>query len=235
MIEDLYAMYDPRIVGVDSFTPIYANRDDYLFFRTDHHWTARGAYWAYVGLCRALDYEPSDITKWEHGRYDGFIGSFYREVRQHPQAAAVAANPDYVEYFVPPTAYTAVSYADTSMTRGVRIPVVNTGLPGGVTNKYICFTNGDQALIRISTEAGSGRSIVVVKESYGNAVIPFLLAHYEEIFVFDYRYFNRRSDLPSVKLAEFVQTHGIDDVLIISYPYVPNQRNHAYWLEMMMP
>jgi hypothetical protein len=235
MIEDLYALYDPRIVAVDSYTPIAANKDEYLFFRTDHHWTARGAYWAYTGFCDALGYEPSDIETWEQGQYEGFIGSFYREVSRHPQAAAVAANPDTVEYFVPPTAYTATAYPNASMRGGQAIPVVNTNLPNGVSNKYVCFTNGDQTLIHINTEVKNGLSIAVVKESYGNAVIPFLLAHYEDIYVLDYRYFNRRDDLPKLKLADFATEHDIDDVMLISYPYVPNERAHAVWIDLMMP
>ncbi|MDR0294435.1 MAG: hypothetical protein LBH95_09840 [Oscillospiraceae bacterium] len=234
MIEDLYALYDPRIAAVDGFTPIAAHKDEYLFYRTDHHWTARGAYWAYTGFCDTLGYEPSDIETWERGEYEGFIGSFYREVRQHPQAAAAADHPDTVEYFVPPGEYTATAYGDASMKNGWSIPVVNTNLPNGASNKYVCFTNGDQALIHISTDNKNGKSIAVVKESYGNALIPFLLAHYENIYVFDYRKYNRE-DLPKCKLADFVTGHDIDDVLLISYPYVPNEKGFTGWIELMMP
>ncbi|MCL1807356.1 MAG: DHHW family protein [Oscillospiraceae bacterium] len=234
MLENLYALYDPRIVAVDAYTPIAAHADEYLYFRTDHHWTARGAYRAYTGFCDALGLEPSEINTWENGLYEGFIGYLYSVAKKHPQAAAAAANPDTVEYFIPPIEHTAALYNDTTMQNGRAIPVVNTNVPGSQSNKYLCFITGDQPLIHINTETNNGKSIVVVKESYANAFIPFLLAHYEDIYVIDFRKFNDSTDKPKCKLADFVTEHDIDDVMLLSSPIVPNGK-HTVLVELMMP
>ncbi len=234
MIENLYAMYDPRIVTVDSYTPIEAHKDDYLYFRSDHHWTGLGAYWAYTGLCDALGYTPSELDSFETFTYEGFLGSFYREVAKYPQAQAVKDHPDTVTGYLPNTPYTALAYKDASMTDGWSIPMFNKALSAGNTNKYVAFTNGDQAVIHIETEAGSGRSIVVIKESFGNALIPFLLPHYDDIYVIDYRKFNR-DKLPSLTLTDFVKKTGVQDVLLVSYCYVPNEAGFTNWIAGMMP
>jgi hypothetical protein len=93
VIEGLYALIGPDVVTVDVFSPIESHKNEYLYFRSDHHWTARGAYRAYTGFCEALGYEPCDISTWESGQYEGFIGFFYSQVQRHPQSAAVAATP----------------------------------------------------------------------------------------------------------------------------------------------
>jgi hypothetical protein len=233
MIENLYALYDPRIIAVDAYTPISAFSHEYLYFRTDHHWTARGAYRAYTGFCAAMGFEPSDIETWEQGEYTGFLGYLYAVAKKHPQAAAAAANPDTAEFFVPPTAYVAALYDDTKMQNGKSIPVVNTAMSDKVGNKYLCFITGDQPLIHINTEVKNGRSIAIVKESYANAFIPFLLAHYEDIYVLDFRKFNG-SGQPSCKIADFVKEHNIGDVMLLSSPIVPNGR-HTDTVALMFP
>jgi hypothetical protein len=231
-IGELYASLDPRIITVDAYTALDAHKEEAIYFRTDHHWTARGAYHAYTAFCGALGIGPCDAGTWETGYYEGFIGGFYRQVQQHPHAAA-ADNPDTAEIFIPPTAYTAVVYSDASMSGGQGIAVVNADLPEDTANKYAAFTEGDHPLIRIRTAAGNGRSIAVVKESYANAFIPFLLAHYENIYVIDFRYFNREGQ-PALKLDSFVTEHGIEDVLVINYFSVPVKQDLTEWLGNLM-
>ncbi len=221
MIKNLYSMYDGRIVAVNPFDRLMEHKDEYLYFRTDHHWNGRGAYWAYVALCEALDYNPTDIETLREVTYEGFTGSFYREVASYPAAKAVKDSPDTVEAFVPDVEYTARAYKTADMTDGWSIPMVNEKLSEKNSNKYVCFTNGDQPVIHVETGTQNGLSIAVIKESYGNALIPWLLAHYEDIYVIDYRQFNQK-DQPRLRLTDFVTANDIDDILVVNYCYVPN-------------
>lgn len=229
-ITAIYDALDERIITVDAFSHLYDNREEYLFFRTDHHWTARGAWRAYIAFCEAMGLTPSDIILWEHGYIEGFVGLRYRQVQGHPQAAAAARNPDTVKFFLPPTGYTATVFNDAVMTVGREIAVVNPNLPPDTTNKYSIFTEGDHALIHIRTAMRNGKSIAVIKESFANAFIPFLLAHYEDIYVIDFRRFNRE-DQPALDLAAFVRERDINDVLIINNFSVPNSRSLTNALE----
>lgn len=223
MIQNVHALLDEDVIAVNAYDSIAAHTEEYLYFRTDHHWTARGAYRAYVAFCDAMGFTPSDISEWEYGVYDDFLGSFYSEMKAYGQEKAVEDKPDSCEYFVPPTEYTAYSYKTTALTGGIPIPMVNKNL-GGQKNRYVCFTNGDQPIIHVSTATKNGRSILVAKESYGNAMIPFLLAHYEDIYVVDYRKFNT-AKTTEFRASAFITEHGIDDFLALNYAYVPNASN----------
>ena len=76
--------------------------------------------------------------------------------------------------------------------------------------KYNCFIAGDNPLSEIHNPSISdGSSIVVVKESYGNAFIPFLVDSYEYVYVIDYRYWDG-------SIAEFAEKNGIDDVIFLN-------------------
>ncbi len=230
MIETVNEMMGSSVVTVNAYDRIAAHTDEYIYFRADHHWTARGAYWAYTAFCDTLGLTPVELSNFETGQYEDFLGSFYRNMKMYPQSDAVRDNPDTVEYFYPIVAHSAESFKTADMTNGESLPVVNTNLPSGVANKYICFTNGDQALIRVRTEAGTGRSILVVKESYANAMVPFLTTHYDEIFVVDFRRFNNNEDLPKLNITDFVSEHGVDDVLFLSYPYLPSSMDIIHML-----
>jgi hypothetical protein len=232
-ISQIYGALDSRIVTVDAFSFLYTHREKYLYFRTDHHWTARGAYWAYVAFCEAMGLKPSDIDAWESGRYYGFVGLRYRQVQGHPQAAAASRNPDVVEFFFPPTGYRATVFNDTAMANGQAVRMVNPGLPVDTVNLYNAFTEGDHPLIFIQTEVRNGRSIAVIKESFANAFVPFLLAHYENIYVIDFRFVNRE-DQPRLYLPDFVREHDIGDVLILNNFSVPNSRSLTDTLGLLL-
>ncbi|MCL2004379.1 MAG: DHHW family protein, partial [Oscillospiraceae bacterium] len=132
-------------------------------------------------------------------------------------------------FFLPPAAHPATAYGDASMTGGREILVVDSSLPEDTVNQYACFTEGDHPLIRIDTDADGDRSVLIVKESYANAFIPFLLAHYKTVYAVDFRYFNREGQ-PAFKLDGFASEHGIDDILVINYFSVPNKQDLTEWL-----
>ncbi|MCZ8511763.1 DHHW family protein [Paenibacillus filicis] len=76
-------------------------------------------------------------------------------------------------------------------------------------NKYRIFLSGDRPWGKIRTEADSARRLAVIKDSYGNAFIPFLLPHYKEIIVIDPRQFNE-------PLLGFLEKQGIRKVLFLN-------------------
>ena len=78
------------------------------------------------------------------------------------------------------------------------------------SDKYLCFIAGDNPLTKIHNEKiTDGSSIVVIKESYGNAFVPFLVDSYEHVYVIDYRHWKGI-------LSDFVIENNIDDVLFLN-------------------
>ncbi|MBQ7829900.1 MAG: hypothetical protein IJ345_06485 [Clostridia bacterium] len=207
-IDYMYSLLSDSVTSVDALSEMRAHNGEYLYFRTDHHWTARGAYYAFVAFCEAKGIEPTALESYESLRFDGFLGTLYSEANQ---PAAMKNNPDFVEAFVPmgTNEITVTERGGNVVKYQVVNKQTNAWYPAAGA-KYNCFIAGDNPLSEIhNPNISDGSSIVVVKESYGNAFIPFLVDSYEYVYVIDYRYW-------SGDLADFVIEGGIDDVLFLN-------------------
>lgn len=233
MIDKTYSQMD-SILTVDAYSALRAHTDEYIYFRTDHHWTARGAYYAYTALCGAAGFDPVALDAFKTGRYDTFLGSMYGWTSEYPQSKALKKNPDYLEYYLPVTPSSAEYFSTAAMTDGVKIPVVDTSISEDYSNKYLCFIRGDTPICRVTTENKNGLKCAVIKESYGNALIPFLTSHYEEIYVIDPRKFNSENSPAKLSLPAFVKDNEINDVLVVNYPFMINNKAYISMLEKLL-
>ncbi len=206
-IKNVYSRLNPAVKKVDAYSKIVAKWQDYLYFRTDHHWTARGAHCAYQAFAELAGFSPYQLTDFETGIVPGdFLGSLYR----YTKSSKLKNNPDYVEYFLPKFESEGIAFTNTAMAEGYRIKAVRTTVDS--TNKYLAFIQGDNPLVRLVTGLKNGKKVLVLKESFGNALVPFLLNHYEEVYVIDPR--SLTADLPG-----FIKQHDIEDVLVINYAF----------------
>jgi len=233
MIERCYGGMDESVVTVDAYSLLREHADEYIFFRTDHHWTALGAYYAYVQFCEAVGFEPAKLEEFQSGTYTGFLGSMYTFTQGYPQSDALRDNPDTLTYYLPKVEAHAKYYSDSTLSDGVPISVVYTKLAEDVQNKYLCFIGGDNPICVIETEV-DGPVCMVLKESYGNAFVPFLTSHYSKIVVIDPRKFNQEG-MPSLDLKAFAAQEGVDDLLIINYPFMICNSYYIEWLNRLIP
>lgn len=192
------------IVFVDIYDTMkehYA-KGEYLYFRTDHHWTGLGAYRAYEVFCENAGFEPVSLDSYEKRTSTGFLGTLYNSSLDRN----LAANPDVVEYYVTDLPYEQTNTnKDGSNYKGRLISEYSDGR----TNGYLTFMGGDIPLATIQTENTNGRKIIVFKESYGNAFIPFLVPHYETVYVADIRSFPYNA-------ISFIKEKGIGEVLFLN-------------------
>lgn len=209
------------ITTVDAYSQLAAHTNEYLYFRSDHHWTARGAYYAYLAFAQQAGFTPVDINTLETGKLSPFLGTLYRAT----QSSVVEKDPDYVEYFIPSTQTEAIaSDTDPTLTSHYKVKVVNTEITS--SNKYLAFLGGDHGVTKITTDAPNERSIVVIKESYANAFVPWLCNNYKTVYVIDPRQMD-------VKLASFVKSNNIDEVLFLNYMFIPTNSKYMTALENM--
>lgn len=202
------------ITTVDAYSQLAAHTNEYLYFRSDHHWTARGAYYAYLAFAQQAGFTPVDINTLENGKLSPFLGTLYRAT----QSSVVEKDPDYVEYFIPSTQTEAIaSDTDPTLTSHYKVKVVNTEITS--SNKYLAFLGGDHGVTKITTDAPNERSIVVIKESYANAFVPWLCNNYKTVYVIDPRQMD-------VKLASFVKSNNIDEVLFLNYMFIPTNSKY---------
>ncbi len=201
----IYSLLDPAVKSVPVFDALTAHRDEYIYFRTDHHWTQLGAYYAYEAFCKVKGIPPHNISEYETRTYDGFLGTFYAASGQAP---ALAASIDTITAYVPLSTNDMTFEAKDGST--VNWHIISDVSSYDAAQKYSCFAAGDQSLATIDNPALSdGTAALIIKESYGNAFVPFLTDHYDKVYVADYRHTNRN-------LLQFVKDNGISDVIFLN-------------------
>ena len=209
----IYSGLSDDVTAVDVYTALMAHREEYLFFRTDHHWTATGAYYAYDAFCRRGGITPTPLTDYRHMTFGGFLGTMYSKSES---PSAMKNNPDTVDAFIPIGTNTMYIYDEngerTKYTGGIVREDTDTFYVSA-GSKYNCFTMGDHPLIEIHNEQVAadrrGTSVMLVKESFGNAFAPFLVDSYEYVYIIDYRYYGG-------DLTDFVTAKGVEDVIFLN-------------------
>ena len=211
-----------NVTYVDAYDVLARHTAEYLYFRTDHHWTHLGAYYAYTALCDAAELTPRALDEFEQGQWENFVGSMYTYAANYPQAKVLKENPDTVYYWKPAVDYSCYYYSDTTLSDPYPIGVIS-GVGDGVPNKYLTFMGGDHPVTVVETDV-EGPCILVLKESYGNALISWLTSHYSKIILIDPREYFKGND--DINLADFAREQGVDQCLIINYPMMLNSEGY---------
>ena len=216
-LDMLASMFTGRAGFVNIGHTIFEHRDEYIYYKNDHHWTQLAAYYAYVDLIRYLGEEPVALEDMiYHKITDKFQGSYFRYTQ----------NPFFKKIY------------DTLDTWRPDVELTMTVKRNGKTNKYdtcilnqkryFCFIGGDAAYTVINVPGNpQDKSVLIIKDSYADALTPFLTAHYGNIFVVDPRYV-------SINLLKKFGDYGLTDILFINNITCANQAKWAnYYLGMV--
>ena len=214
VISYMYSGMNSEVTTVDAYAALMAHRSEYIYFRTDHHWTATGAYYAYEAYCSAAGIPATPLESYEKLTFGGFLGTLYSKTGQ---PSAMGENPDTVEAYIPKGTNDEYIFdangGDRTRYRGGVVRRDTDTFYAAAASKYNCFLMGDHPLIEIHNENISadrkGTTVLLVKESFGNAFAPFLVDSYEHVYVVDYRYYNGT-------LTELVNDKGVDDVIFLN-------------------
>lgn len=200
-----YDRMDPSVKKVSIFDTLASHNSEYLYFRTDHHWTSLGAYYAYQEFCKAKGITAHSTSDLQEKDFPGFIGTYYSLSNQSP---ALGNNPDTVQAWIP-NGTNEMTYTDQNG-NSYSYPIVADASTFSSENKYLAFIAGDQPYEEIHNPAiTDGSSCLILKESFGNCFVPWLVDHYQNLFVIDYRYYNGN-------LTQFVSDHQIQDVIFLN-------------------
>lgn len=181
---------------------------EYLYFRTDHHWTAQGAYRAYEAFAQAAGFTPTPLEDFIPHEYEGFLGTFYNST----QSDAMAETPDTVYAYEAPSTNT-IHITNEELDDWLYVVIGNVE-NSSAGNKYGTFIGGDNPYSYIENpNKDDGSAVMLVKESYGNAFAPFLIENYQYVYIVDYRYISKVDDR---KIAEMCQDLRIDDLLFLN-------------------
>ncbi|NLJ70048.1 MAG: hypothetical protein GX328_01095 [Clostridiaceae bacterium] len=215
-IDQIYQAENDSIIKVDAISNIAKHADEYIYFNTDHHWTGRGAYYAYQAFCfytgqTATALEDMELTKPDYN----FLGSLYSFTGNSP---LLENSKDQAEIFLPKYSGTNTVYRDTSMSDGV--PTMLLDSESKIDSHYILYSGDDVALGLIKSDINNGKSILVIKDSFANAFLPFLMDNYENIYSIDPRYMTD-------PILPFINEKKINDVLVLNSAFITG---NADWL-----
>lgn len=195
------------IVLTDATETFEKSKEDYIFFRTDHHWTQHGAGLAYTCLAEDLGVEVPNYLQYKNGGYDSdpFYGTLYSK------APLLWEEGDRVDYVEDVYNNYHVEYLDENWEEDTMFHTENLD----IKDKYTVFLDGNHSIIHITSNArvnpnsDNDKPILIVKDSYAHALIPFLAANYTDIYVVDLRYYHD-------SVSKLIEDKGIARLILIN-------------------
>lgn len=206
---------DPDVVPVFVNDTFLAHRDEEIYNRTDHHWSPLGGYYAAGELAKAAKVKFRPLDSYQADTIHNYVGTMYRfsgdpEVKKAPE--------EFV-YYIPPKGYKA-EFIDYKLSGGASGHTIGESdkheasffrrFPDGSGAAYCTFMGGDSHTVAVSETGGTpGRRLLIVKDSYGNAVASNLFGSFEEVHVVDFRYFPHN-------LPDYIRENHITDLVFIN-------------------
>ncbi|MDE6521208.1 MAG: hypothetical protein K2L17_00180 [Muribaculaceae bacterium] len=210
----IYSIRDrlsPKVKFVDVYDELLKHKKEDIYLRTDHHWAGLGGYYAAKRLAETAGVPFKGLDAYEKHVVKNFVGSMYGYSKD---ISVKKAPEDFVYYTPTQVAYDAqfVSY-----TLNKNFKIVRESKPyksaffkkfkDGSGNAYLTFIGTDQAFVKVKTSTPGNRKLLIIKDSYGNAVPGNLFYSFNEVHVIDFRYFTHN-------LKEYVKNNGITDIAV---------------------
>ena len=205
--------------AIDLAETLKAHAEEDIYARTDHHWAALGAYYAAQQFAEIADVPFADLSTYQRHAIHNYVGTMYRFSKD----VAVKNAPEDFVWFVPQNVTYTTSYIKYKLGRNKQVVSESEPTDGnffyeyedGNSAAYMTFMHGDLNTTTVKTSTRNGRRLLILKDSYGNALPSFLFHSFEEIHVVDCRYFLRN-------IARYVNEHAISDILFA------NNAGHAH-------
>ena len=193
---------DDQLEIVDFSDALSQHKDEYIYYRTDHHWTTLGAYYAYVAYCEQKGLTPVSLEELEENKVEDFYGTFYSKAKRPSQPADTIT---WYDVDVDEFAFVANLQQDKQLAQlgevvqedGLELLRVDGMMDQRkfeVRDKYAAFMWGNSGYVKIKSshnlnhQEGKTSRLLLFKDSYANSMIPYLTYNYDEIIVVDLRY-----------------------------------------------
>lgn len=184
---------DENIVAgslIDVRDALAAHTDEYIYYRTDHHWTTLGAFYGYEAYMQAIGKDYTSIDSYTMIDVENFLGTHYSKSKTYNVQADVLSYIDIEADIV-------INDVADSIYEKEKLEV---------RDKYAMFTRGNPGYATIKGN-GTGK-VMILKDSYANCLIPYMVEDFEEIHIFDMRYI-------TMGLDQFISEHDYDEILFL--------------------
>ena len=190
--------------NIDIKAALSAHSDEYIFYRTDHHWTSLGAYYGYEAIMKSMGYTPTPLSDFTVQTVsDEFYGTVYSK------SGISWVLPDSIEILAPQEPSTEViNYSTGKPEKGTMYDKAFLEKK----DKYSMFMGGNTPLLKITTKNTDAPKILILRDSYTDSLLPFLQNNFSEIDVMDLRYY--KTQLMKSSVSDYVKENDIDEVLV---------------------
>lgn len=209
-IKNIYSHLENGARGVNAYNALADHVEEDIYLRTDHHWAPLGAFYAAQEFAKTAGVPFKPLSSYTRKVVRDYVGSMYG----YSNDIAIKNAPEDFVYYTPngidyTTTYWIYDINKNYQVTRERKPIEAQyfyKFPDGSGMAYQTFMGGDQKLTRIKTGAGTGRKLLVIKDSYGNAFPGYMFYSFDEIHVVDFRYFTRN-------MKKYVRDNGITDLV----------------------
>lgn len=199
------------VMAVDIDGILRQHADEPIYSRTDHHWAPLGAYYAAKKFAEVAGVEFRSLQNYESRTIHGFLGTMYKFSKD----TLVKNAPEDFTYYMPRDVHYETTFVDYTLDKSRR-RIATESAPheapffreykDGSPNAYMTFMAGDTHLVKVNTSTKTDRHLLVLKDSYGNAIPGYLFYGFSQIHVIDCRYFNQN-------IVKYVKENNITDIL----------------------
>lgn len=198
-IERIMKAAGPEVDEIDLVETLREHQNEEIYYKTDHHWTSLGAYYAFPDVAKALDIKNPETEYNIYTVANDFQGTLASKSGYHKSE-------DSVQIYEPKNLTT--DYMVLYTEEGKKTTSIYSSEALKDQDKYTVFFGGNHARIEISTTQKERRNLLLFKDSYANCFVQFLLPYYQNIVVVDPRYFYDDVD-------NIMENYAITDVLFL--------------------
>lgn len=192
---------EKELDGFINLMPVMeSHKDEYVYYRTDHHWTNLGAYYAYTEYKKACGEQAEPFAYWESETVsDCFFGTTYSRygLFDGKNADIVCAPSEKA------LGSMTVTNSKGEVSSSIYFPEKATG-----KDKYLYFLGGNDSLVTVDTQTQNGKTLLLIKDSYANSFLPYLIGDYQKILLVDMRYYMGI-------IPDLIAENGVTDILIL--------------------
>lgn len=201
-LDQCYAQLGENVTAIDAYSALYPMREEYIYYRNDHHWTTLGAYYAYVQAAKKIGLAPVSLNGYDIEHASGaFRGTLYSKTLYNKPEA------DTVDFYHPVGGEHAVTVEVNDGEKITEYDSMYFRAFLGRKDQYSSFLGQNQPLVTINTNVEGGK-LLIVKDSYAHCLTPFFTAHYSRIDMVDLRYIN-------IPLSELLDLGDYSQVLFV--------------------
>ncbi|MBO5353580.1 MAG: hypothetical protein J6A77_09810 [Lachnospiraceae bacterium] len=198
MIDSIYGRL-PEGTAIDVRDVLKEHADEYIYYKTDHHWTTLGAFYAYQAYAEAMGFEVpalEDVTFEEVS--DEFLGTVFSKLnlelsKDSMHTITLPNTPTDIKMTVDMAETFDSLYNDEYLSQ---------------KDKYSYYLDGNHALTEISSNSDGKGTLLIIKDSYSHCFAPMTLGEYEKVYLVDFRYFN-------MPLSQFIAQYRVTDILVL--------------------